>query len=70
MQPTGADAVLADLVFLNLLECHYNRLAEFFLAYLAALAQKSNARTNRLVNWIFCPLAHVSPQIKKPEYYG
>jgi hypothetical protein len=52
MQSTGADPVLAVLVFLNLLECHSNRFAELFLAYLAALAQKSNACTNRLVNWI------------------
>jgi hypothetical protein len=43
MQPAGADPVLAILIFLNLLECHSNRFAELFLAYLAALAQKAMA---------------------------
>ena len=52
MQPAGADAVFAVLVFLNLLESHAERLAELGLAHLAPLTQKPNARTNQHIDRI------------------
>src|ERR1700733_3887416 len=65
MQSASANTVLAVLIFLNLLESDPERLAKLRLAHLAPLAQKANARTNCLVNWIVCRLPHVPPPNQK-----
>ena len=65
MQSASANTVLAVLIFLNLLESDPERLAKLRLAHLAPLAQKANARTNCLVNWIVCRRAHVPPPNQK-----